>query len=398
VERGTLLSVKAKIQFWRGQFDQLLSPGLESVSLLAAGSKPWCRVFEALLPAMGLVQPSGLPPLLAQFTTVQPAPEARATYVHAATWASVVVGIAGQKEVSLLLLERVRQVGASLMDMDLHLRAHVRAAEASFFHHIRGLPYQHLLAQRDATRAFQEVGNRPPQVIVGAHEGNALLDLGQRAAAREVLAANMALAEQLNDEMPLAYARVYTAHLCASSKDPADWDVAERHAGKLQAIQNLTMLAQARLILAKIKWNRGDLTAAAAEAHAACDLLRSFPTYRPQAVALWSRILAAQNRTAESLHVCEEGFAQNESLGFEGSGLLDLYAALADAYIRCGQPASARPIIERAVSILRLRADDIPDPAMRATYLHEVPENAHLLELAAPRTGVVLADDRNSAL
>lgn len=140
-------------------------------------------------------------------------------------------------------------------------------------------------------------------------------------------------------------------------------------------------MAQARVALARV--HRHHLVAAEAEARVVCDLLRAFPAYRPEVVALWSRILAEQGRTEESLKVCEKGFAQNEALALVGSGLLDLYTARADALIRCGKPEAARPIVERALSILRQRTADLPDAAMRAIYLQTIPEHVRLLALAA---------------
>ena len=47
-----------------------------------------------------------------------------------------------------------------------------------------------------------------------------------------------------------------------------------------------------------------------------------------------------------------------------------------------GQHAMARHAIAQALPILKRCFDDIPDSAMRATYLQEVPENARLLARA----------------
>jgi tetratricopeptide (TPR) repeat protein len=280
-----------------------------------------------------------------------------------------------------MLLERVRQVGVGLMDTELSLRAHIFSAEGCFLHHADFLPYSTMRVEGESARLLKEVGNRRAHVIMSVHEGKALLDLGQRDQARTVLEACLALAERVHDETPLGYAWAYMARLGAS-EDLEGWARAEQLANKVLGNQNLTMVAQARVVLAKIHWQRGDLSAAEAEARAVCELVRRFPCYRPEMVALWSRVLAAQGKTAESLQVCQEGVEQIESLGLEGSGLLDLYAALVDAHLRCGNEEAARAIVARALPILQRRVDDIPDPAMRTVYLRALPENARLSALA----------------
>jgi tetratricopeptide (TPR) repeat protein len=331
---------------------------------------------------MGLIQPTGLPPLIEKFLAAQPVPEALHIYTTAGIWISVLLGIVGQKHASWLLLERIRQVALDSMDLDLNVRANVIGGDANYFHHIHHLPYRSMVVNRESARCFLETGNRPLQVVMRAHEGKALLDLGQRAEARAVLEANLALAEQLRDDTPLSYARAYMARLCASSDDPIEWARAEEQATKLLGTQNLTMVAQAQAVLARVHWQRGDLATAESEARAVSELLRSFACYRPEVVALWSRILTAQGKVEEALQVCQEGAAQAETLGLKGSGQLNLYAALADAHLRCGNEQQARAIIERALPILQERVNDIPDPAMRSVYLRTLPENVRLLELA----------------
>src|SRR6185312_16284660 len=154
-------------------------------------------------------------------------------------------------------LHRLNELSAELMDPDLNVRAHVLAAQANFFRHIQNMPYQLFIASRESARAFRVAGNRPIEMIMGAHEGKALLDLGQWAESRAVLAATLAQAELIQGETPLGYSRAYMARILALSEVPADWAQAEEHARKLRSIQNQAMLAQAELALARVHYNRG---------------------------------------------------------------------------------------------------------------------------------------------
>src|SRR5262249_26243310 len=155
----------------------------------------------------------------------------------------------------------------------------------------------------------------------------------------------------------------YLACLYARLPEPAAWARAEELARLTAATKNPTMLGMAHVILAEVALQRGELVAAEAEARTAFTILGAFPTYRMDAVALWSRLLTRLGRPAEALAICEEMAQQIEASGQRSYALIDLYTALSEARLANGLPDGARQSVERGLVVLRFRLADLPEDA-----------------------------------
>ncbi|HZF49127.1 MAG TPA: hypothetical protein VE093_10790 [Polyangiaceae bacterium] len=92
--------------------------------------------------------------------------------------------------------------------------------------------------------------------------------------------------------------------------------------------------------------------------------------------------LARAGPPAEALEVSEEGVRELERLGLEGHGEVGLRLARAEAHWATGQKEAARDALQKALEQLRVRVDDIPDPAARVRYLTVIPANQRLLTRA----------------
>jgi hypothetical protein len=380
--RGELLSVLITNFFWRGQLGQVLQHGASALELAPAGGHAWCRAVDAYFStALITGQMALLPGLMQQTLATEPNPESRSAYARALAWPSVFFYILGQKEPAELLLQRQRQVCATL-DADDEALSYLEGAEANRTEQGIKLPYTNMRFNEAATNISLAAGNRRLQSVSAVYYGKSWHDLGDRTKAERILRENVILAEVLKDEHPLAYCKIYLARLLATGSD-AERDEADRLAGDVLNTQNPTVLGLAHGVLAQTAWRRGDLARAEQEARAACEVLVAFPPYRLDMIALRSRILSEQGHAAESLRICEEMVQQIEALGLESYGLVDLYVALAEARARSGDAGGARSVLEKAASVLRRRADDIPDAQVRAVYLSDVPENKRLFELAS---------------
>src|SRR5262249_17409022 len=157
--------------------------------------------------------------------------------------------------------------------------------------------------------------------------------------------------------------RLYMARLLASTGQPDDTLEAERLGSQCLDTQALHYSGMFRGVLAQTALRRGDFQTAESQGRTACQILSHFPAYKPDIVALLSRILAAQGKHAESLEVCEEALREQDKLGIEPYGLLELYVALAEARERAGLSDAARQAINRARPVLQRRILDIPDEA-----------------------------------
>jgi hypothetical protein len=198
----------------------------------------------------------------------------------------------------------------------------------------------------------------------------------------------VALAELLQEAMPLTFAQAYLARLLASFAPLPALDEPVALAGQALSGKNVLIMGMARGALAEARWRRGDLAGAEAEARAACEAARPFPPCSWDPIALRVRLLLALGRAAEARGAGEIAVAEMDRLGLAGWGELSLRLALAEARHAAGEIDAARAALADAIPRLKRRADDIPEAAARARYLTEVPTHARLLALAKAWLGL----------
>lgn len=381
--RGELLSLRIAAGLYRERFHDVLLESPEALSLLRPGSLAWCRIFVAYFPAAAFLEGKLLPVLMQTFLQTTPSPDARATYVYGASLLSVMSGIVGQKESCKIVLARAIEVGAALHQSEHNALAVLHGAQANWHEQIVKLPYTNWINNQNATLGLEAAGNRPTLASFGVYLGKSLLDLGQREAALVALRHNLALAEQLRDETPLTYSRTYLGRALALSHDPQDWHTAEQLAQPVTTCKNASMLGLAHGVLAQVALQRGDLVQAESAAQTACGILRAFPPYKPDIVALHAQILHQMGKSEAAVTTCEEMLRELTALDIEPYGVLALYAELAISRQAIGDAVGTQAAVVQALPILQRRVKDIPDAAGRAVYLSQVAENARLLRLAA---------------
>ena len=136
-----------------------------------------------------------------------------------------------------------------------------------------------------------------------------------------------------------------------------------------------------RWVLGEVLRRAGDLDDADRELAAA--LAMAVPLEHPGILASLAQLRLAQGRAAEALATAEDAFARAETMGgyamFRGAFLR---LTRAEAFQATGALDAARAAIADARARLLAIADQIPDPAYRASFLGEVPEHARILALA----------------
>jgi hypothetical protein len=93
-------------------------------------------------------------------------------------------------------------------------------------------------------------------------------------------------------------------------------------------------------------------------------------------------VLRIKGQEAQALRLCQEAAQSLEARGIESRSLTELHTTLAEAAEATGNHDVARSAVERALSLLSSRVQGIQEPALRDTYLREVPANVRLLKLA----------------
>jgi hypothetical protein len=141
-----------------------------------------------------------------------------------------------------------------------------------------------------------------------------------------------------------------------------------------------------RWALAEALRRSGDLGAAEREIQTALAMV--MPIDQPGALATLSALRLAQGRAADALAVAEDALARCQTMG--GCGMFRgafVRLVAAEALHATGAHDAARHAIADARVRLHAMADKIADPAYRASFLAEVPENARTLALATAWLG-----------
>jgi tetratricopeptide (TPR) repeat protein len=380
--RGALLSLKAGVLMGREQHAETVALASEALELLPAGSRRWYMTFHYAFPAVAFSRPESFMGWARRYLEVSPSPEARPEYLRSATWLCVLLAITGVKDASESLLASMLAESAHLDADDMSSWPYVWSCQANHYHLAEEAPWKSVQFNWKSVCGFEQTEVWWLRCLVGSYHGKALMDLGEHASAERALRENLAIAERWGQELPLMYARIYLARFLCHRAPLERLDESERLARAAITGKNASLLGVAYGVLAQLAFRRGDLAGAEAESRTACEWVRPFPTYSWDIFALRVRILLALGRTAEALSLGEETLQRFESIGLSGYGELELRLAVSEAREAAGQHEAARELLRTTLSRLRLRVDGLPDAAVRARYLTEVPTQARLLALA----------------
>jgi tetratricopeptide (TPR) repeat protein len=331
-----------------------------------------------------LTAPDRLPGFLTLFLQMEPDKDAVATYCHGGSMLVIIYSGLGPLTVSTQLRGRVLQFSKGLSEHEHATWTYFYFAEGLHYDLELKLPYTSVQMYQKGIRAAEQAGDRHVHPVLVGWLSRALVNLGQQQTETlGALRAALAAAEQTKDLVPLSYAQAFLARWLADSPHPEDWQEAKLLAPLALRSVNPNAIGLAHRTLAQIAFVQGDLETAETEAQIALQFQSMFPPHKAEPAAFLSRILHARGKDTESLQTCETARQEQLDLGVESYGLLALLVTLAQARERAGLHEAAMEAVKQALPILRRRVADIPDPSLRAAYLQKVPENAHLLELAA---------------
>ena len=141
------------------------------------------------------------------------------------------------------------------------------------------------------------------------------------------------------------------------------------------------MTGIARTYAALVHLARGDFASAEIEASTAIDALAAIPTSRADALAARARARIALGNPRGALADSAEAFAVLTEIGSVDDGDVRIRAAHAEALFANGEHDRARALVRETFAKLTARAEKL-DPALRASFLTRVPENARIAWLA----------------
>ncbi len=375
---GALRLVQAESHLWLGQLPAAVARGREAAALLPPGSAVWYRAVQFLVRAATKLEGAGgALSWIGPVTAAEPAPDAASQRLVCLAECAKQLTLVGRADAIATLAAAVD--AASALDP-------LTSAEIAHFHGVRAIHRADHAAARDhllrALAGFESVRDQRRAVLVRAHLGLALTELGDFAGAEASLRA--AHAETRRSELGGQAASVlHNLDLVLAHRGQLDearrTELAVKDPRELHdpRIDGMAQGYRARTLLLS-----GEAAAAERVAASGVSFLEVSPPFRAGVLAVRAQALLALGRDEEALVVAREAASILAALGAlpECESLVPL--VLAEALARAGDEGGRRAALTRARERLLARAARIADPGERATFLHAVPDNARTMELS----------------
>ncbi|WP_437874421.1 serine/threonine-protein kinase [Sorangium sp. So ce513] len=377
---GALRLCQAEAHLWRGEFALAERRGMEALERLSPGSAPW---FSALTQMILAASKRGNHDQVERLVRVAQTTEARrsarpARSVCLCAGAGRLV-FGGRYRLADELLDAIEQ-DAEETPQEVEVMARLHEARA-YRAMADGDPGASLAGFQAALAAFEQAGDRRNACWARNNLGSCTAELGDVEGAEAALRASLEDAER----MGLLDARLGALLslgpvLARRGLVEEARQTQEEAIAAAQRLGDVRMEGAARTCLARILLLTGDLAGAEREARAAVAILYGAPPLRAFAYAVLGRTLLDAGQAVDALAATTEAFCLLESVGAEmGESLVRL--AHAEALFACGHRREATMAIASARERLLDRARRISDPAWRARFLGNVPDNVATLEL-----------------
>ncbi len=392
-ELGRLRTLQFLAYFWRAEWPNAFPRGLEALPLLPAGSFWWCTAMSHLFVIAANINQTGkLQEQLSLFASVQPAADAHAPYITAASVLVTMFSLLGSRHQACRFLESLRRVAAGLGELDDTTRGFFNQGQAWYVRILAPDPSLACSLAQQCVEAFQKTDDVRNLLNCQILLGMAQKELGELAASEATLQSSLELAERQGEPFMVATAKLYLASLLSDQSAPDQLARAQQLARamlELNLSPNYTGFAHS--VLSQILLQQGDLQAAVEHARSAVSMLVMMRPYQIVAFINLSRALLALGQVAEARAAAEEGLQIVTDLGGSGYNEVSLRLAVAEAQNAAGDPAAARAALARTLEELDHRAAQISDPAQRARFLNQVRDNARSRELGRDWLGRTLS-------
>lgn len=379
--RGELLRLRAEAHDWRGEYDAAERWAMEAMQSLPVGSATWYAAEHAAVWAAGVQGDWPRVATLAALVDAAWSDEAvSAQQMNAALWTAAWLRFGSRHDTARALHARAEALADGFRDDPAvgAALASVQGILATFSGDVSRACDQTKLA----IRRFEQAGDQRNACRERGSLGDALRRLGAHAEAVVVLRQALADAERMGLSTSIHSAMGNLGQVLA-----ALGCLGEARAMTVEAIVRFSTQGDrrqagvARVYLAAILRLCDDFDGAEAEARRALIELRDIETLQPFALATLAEVLLARGHEVEALAAARRAAELMTALGEieEGEALVRLM--LVEALAANGEPSASAESLGAAHAHLLRHADTIADPAMRASFLHGVPENARTLAL-----------------
>jgi len=387
-ELGRLRVTLAEAYTWLGDNVEAEADGVAALDMLPRFTTPWYAAASQVALAAGRL--GHLDRVLALGEALRGAevdPASAAGWLHAALPTAQMLIYAGRHfDVVDALLGRVDALLPAATAIDPSL-----PGQASMVLGVRLGAAGDLEGGIDSVaqgaQLLERVGHRRRAAVAHHDLGSDYLRLGAWKRAEAELRTALAEGEQIGMPRLEAVAAQNLGFAVAFGGDPAEGARLIRGAlASLGSRPDSRLEAGSREYLARVLLLLGDPAGAEAEARQVVAMVAGRSTPRVHALGVLAATLLAQGRAAEAVAATREAMQIRDELG-EVEGDAQVRLAHAEALRAIGDDAAARVAIAAARDRVQRLAVQIRDPALRAMFLDDVPENACILRLAAEWLG-----------
>jgi eukaryotic-like serine/threonine-protein kinase len=383
-ERAALAGLLAEAHGWRSEWEAASGFMDDALRLSPPGSAPWARAVAARLArALDLRKNDEFLEMLGQIVATEPAPDAAGQLAFALSLATLGLMNAGRLDRVAPVIARLHAIVEPIRDRDPVARAWMHLAHPRWEAWVQEDPWAGLVRAEAGKASFEEASHRRGVFVAQVFIGVSAWTLGAFGRARAALGASGMPDEELS-------------HLSSLRRHTLVGVLADQGALGEARDEALAMLAsgregrflppyegRARWALGEVLFRLGDLDAADVEVRAAIDALAVAPLDRVAATATLAALDLARGRAADALAGANEVIAFYEGVGAFGFKGALARRVQAEALHAQGDHAAAVAAITALEDRLLAQAGRIHDPALRASFVGGVPENARAFELAA---------------
>ena len=380
---GALRAIQAEAHKWRGEFVLGDARGREAMTLLPRGGARWYSALSEVVSCSDrLGRNDALEALAREVLELRQRSELDEPHALASARLAGHLMEAGRYELADQLIAvfdelvaRGTAVGPAVQARECQARAN-RAV-------LDGHVDLYRQAQSDAYEKFVQIGDVRRAANQRLVHGYACLLLGDYALAESTLRASHTECERLGLRGP-AVAALHNLGLALLRLGRID-EARDAERAAIEAFRghgDRRMEGASRMYLAAILAAEGKLEDAEREADAAIELAAVAPTIQALAYATRSAIVLQRGRAGDALTTATRALELLSTLGKLEEGESMIRLAHAEALLATGDAQRGALALQHAHERLLARAAKIVDPAMRAMFLTQIPENSRTIELA----------------
>jgi tetratricopeptide (TPR) repeat protein len=387
--RGQLCGIKGSTYYRLGQYDQIGEAGDVALKLVPVGSLGWCRaIVAAYMAAFARQDGAGASELMSLLIRTEPERVAQAEYASTLVFCLMTSLMAAPASTLNAIIQMVRVIVAQLERVDPMSRRHLCLVLALMVTFRTYGPWTLVSeCQRAIDLADQagdtemSLGNRAG--LIGLIEWG-WLDLGDREGAERRLMALASMIDKTQEMGPVGVWRNQLARVLCMANDEASWAKAEQLLAPLfvpaKGFDIFSILAQG--VMARISLLRGRLSEAEAQARALMPFFPAMPIWIAHSAPVQIRALLGLGRADEAVAVAVQFLDAIPMLGGYGVAEVEFRLAATEAFHAAGNIERAHIEMRETLRQIQLRADDIPDPFWKNSYLTRNPYCVEALRIA----------------